>query len=75
MDKPVEILRNTIPGLKKDSVIVLVERGPAKTGRTGSESTSDEELTRQTGEAGFELIKVNTELPERDNIYFFKVKI
>jgi hypothetical protein len=32
-------------------------------------------ILRKVDEAGFELIKVNTKLLERDNIYFFKVKI
>jgi hypothetical protein len=67
-------MRNTIPCLKKDGFLVVVERDPIKTSQSGRESTSREELTRMTKEAGYELIKVNTDLLERDNIYFLKVK-
>ncbi|OFY77989.1 MAG: hypothetical protein A2V46_05440 [Bacteroidetes bacterium RBG_19FT_COMBO_42_7] len=74
LEKPVDMMRNTIPCLKKDGILVIVERDPVKTGQTGRESTSREKLTRDANEAGFELIKVNSELLERDNIYFLKVK-
>jgi hypothetical protein len=74
LDKPVEMLRNTIPGLKKDGIVVIVERDPVKTGQTSRESTSRKELTRVANEAGYDVIKVNTDLLERDNIYFLKVK-
>jgi ubiquinone/menaquinone biosynthesis C-methylase UbiE len=74
LEKPVEMMRNTIPCLKKDGVLVIVERDPVKTGQTGSESTAREKLIREANEAGFELVKINTELLERDNIYFLKVK-
>jgi dipeptidyl aminopeptidase/acylaminoacyl peptidase len=74
LEKPVELMRNTIPCLKKDGFLVVVERDPIKTSQSGRESTSREELTRMTKEAGYELIKVNTDLLERDNIYFLKVK-
>jgi ubiquinone/menaquinone biosynthesis C-methylase UbiE len=74
LEEPVEMMRNTIPSMKKDGIMVIVERDPVKTGQTRSESTSRETLTRQANEAGFDLIKVNSELLERDNIYFFKPK-
>jgi ubiquinone/menaquinone biosynthesis C-methylase UbiE len=74
LEKPVEMMRNTIPCLTKDGSLVIVERDPVKTGQTGSESTTREKLTREANEAGFELVKVNSELLERDNIYFLKVK-
>jgi ubiquinone/menaquinone biosynthesis C-methylase UbiE len=74
LEKPVEMLRNTIPCLKNDGILVIVERDPVKTGQTGSESTSREKLTREANEAGYELIKINSDLLERDNIYFFRVK-
>ena len=74
LEKPVEMMRNTIPSLKKDGILVIVERDPAKTGQTSNESTTREKLTKQANEAGFELIKVNSELLERDNIYFLKPK-
>jgi len=71
-DKPADILRNTIPCLKKDGILVVVERDPLKTGQTSRESTSREKMIRETKEAGLELIKINSELLERDNIYFFR---
>jgi precorrin-6B methylase 2 len=74
LEKPVEMMRNTIPCLKKDGVLVIVERDPVKTGQTGSESTSQEKLKSDAQKAGFEIVKVNTELLERDNIYFLKPK-
>ena len=74
LDKPVEMMRNTIPALKKNGILVIVERDPVKTGQTGSESTSREKLKSDAQKAGFEIVKVNTELLERDNIYFLKVR-
>jgi ubiquinone/menaquinone biosynthesis C-methylase UbiE len=74
LEKPVEMMRNTIQCLKKDGVLVIVERDPVKTGQTGSESTSREKLNREANEAGFKIVDVNSDLLERDNIYFLKVK-
>lgn len=74
LEMPVEMMRNTIPSLKKDGVLVIVERDPVKTGQTGRESTSVGKLKSDAGKAGFEVVKVNSELLERDNIYFLKVK-
>ena len=74
LEKPVEMMRNTIPCLKKDGILVIVERDPVKTGQTGSESTSQEKLKSDAQKAGFEIVKVNTELLERDNIYFLRPK-
>jgi len=51
---------------------VIVEHRPEKTG-SSSHSTSQEKLVEQAGQAGFELIKIETFL-ERDNIYFFRPK-
>ncbi len=68
------MMKNTIPSLKKDGVLVIVERDPVKTGQTGRESTSQEKLKSDAQKAGFEIVKVNTELLERDNIYFLKVR-
>jgi len=74
LEKPVEMMRNTIPSLKKEGILVIVERDPVKTGQTSRESTTKEKLANQANEAGFELFKVNSELLERDNIYFLKPK-
>ena len=74
LEKPVEMLKNTIPCLKKDGVLIIVEHDPVKSGETGSEVTSLEKLTSESNEAGFEIRKINRELLDRDNIYFLKVK-
>jgi len=74
LEKPVEMLKNTIPCLKKDGILIIVEHDPVKSGETGSEVTSLEKLTSESNEAGFEIRKVNRELLDRDNIYFLKVK-
>lgn len=72
--KPVEMMKNTIPCLKKDGVLVVVEHDPVRSGETGSESTSREKLAREADEAGFKIVDVNSELLERDNIFFLKEK-
>jgi hypothetical protein len=53
---------------------VIVERDPVKTGQISSESTSREDLIGKAAEAGYQFIKFDTALLERDNIYFFRVK-
>ncbi len=74
LEKPVDMMKNTIPCLRKDGILVIVERDPAKTGQKNSESTSKEKLIRESNQAGFVLLKVNSDLLERDNIYFLKPK-
>jgi ubiquinone/menaquinone biosynthesis C-methylase UbiE len=74
LEKPVEMMRNTIQCLKKDGVLVIVERDPVKTGQRENESTSREKLARQADEAGFKIVDINSDLLERDNIYFLKAK-
>ncbi|HBZ20767.1 MAG TPA: hypothetical protein DEO60_06555 [Bacteroidales bacterium] len=72
--KPVEMMKNTIPCLKKDGILVIVEHDPVKSGENGSETTSLEKLTREANKAGFQITSINSELLERDNIYFLKAK-
>jgi len=72
LEKPVELVRNLAPTLKPEGVLVIVEHCPEKSGWP-SESTSQEKLVKQAGQAGFKLIKIETFL-ERDNIYFFRPK-
>jgi len=74
LEKPVDMLKNTIPCLKKDGVLVIVEHDPERSGESGREVTSLEKLTREANEAGFEISEINRELLARDNIYFLKVK-
>ncbi len=72
LEKPVELVRNLAPTLKPEGVLVIVEHRPEKIG-SSSHSTSQEKLVEQAGQAGFELIKIETFL-ETDNIYFFRPK-
>ncbi len=72
LEKPVELVRNLAPTLKPEGVLVIVEHRPEKTG-SSSHSTSQEKLVEQVGQAGFELIKIDTFL-ESDNTYFFRLK-
>jgi len=74
LEQPVEMMRSTKPCLKEDGIMVIVERDSIKSRLSPSEKTSKEKLTRLSTEAGFKLIKVNSELLEQDDIYFFKVK-
>ena len=74
LEKPVDMLKNTIPCLKKDGVLVIVEHDPERSGESGREVTSPEKLTREANEAGFEIREINKKLLERDNIYFLKPK-
>ena len=55
-----------------DAILVIVERYPVKTDKTRSESTLKGKLTQKANEAGFQLIRIDTELLERDNIDFLK---
>jgi len=73
LDDPIGLVKNLIPTLKPEGILVIVENDPVKSGDAGSHSTSQEDLVDQGGQAGFELIKVETFLT-RDNIYFFRPK-
>jgi precorrin-6B methylase 2 len=72
LEEPVELVRNLIPTLKPEGILVIVEHDPEKMGR-GSHMTSKKELVEQAGQAGFELVKIETFLKD-DNIYFFGPK-
>jgi len=72
LEKPVELVRNLAPSLKPEGLLVIVEHCPEKSGYR-SESTSQEKLVEQAGQAGFELIKVDNFLVS-DNIYFLRPK-
>ena len=72
--KPVALLKNLIPSLKPGATIVIVDPDPVKdTEREGRESTSEEKMRRDAGEAGLELVRIEDFL-EKDNIFILKVK-
>jgi len=72
--KPVALLKNLIPSLKPGATVVVVDPDPEKDNdRWGRESTSEEKMRKEAGEAGLELVRVETFL-ERDNIFILRVK-
>jgi ubiquinone/menaquinone biosynthesis C-methylase UbiE len=72
--EPVALLKNLIPSLKPGATVVVVDPDPVKDNdRSGRESTSREEIEKDTGEAGFVLVRVETFL-ERDNIFILRAK-
>jgi ubiquinone/menaquinone biosynthesis C-methylase UbiE len=74
LEKPIDMMKNTLPCLKENGTLVIVEHDPDRSGESGSEVTSIEKFIREANEAGFEIKEKKTELLERDNIYFLKVK-
>ncbi len=70
--KPVELLRNIQPALKPGAPLVILEMDPEKTGDRSGHFYSREKLLEIVGEAGFELVRVETFL-SRDNVYIFKL--
>jgi len=72
LEKPVELLKNIVPTLKPEGILVIVEHDPIKSGYR-TESTSKEKLVQQANQAGYELERIETFLAQ-DNIYFLKKK-
>lgn len=73
LDKPIELMRNIIPGLKPGGRLVIIEHDPVKVPSAGSHATNKDVLLKQAKQAGFELEKLITFL-KRDNIYVLQVK-
>ncbi|MCX6576781.1 MAG: methyltransferase domain-containing protein [Candidatus Aminicenantes bacterium] len=72
--KPVALLKNLIPSLKPGATVVVVDPDPEKDkDRWGRESTSEEKIRKEAGEAGFEFVRVETFL-EKDNIFILRAK-
>lgn len=74
LDRPTELLRNVAPALKPDGILVIVEREPEKSHAPPQSSTPVDELLAQAEEAGYELVRIETFLPE-DNIYILRLRI
>ena len=72
-DEPVELMRNALPALKPDGIMVIVEHDREKIPDAEDHSTSQEVLLAQMDEAGYDLIRIETFL-EYDNINIFKAK-
>ena len=74
LEEPVSLLKNIIPSLKEDGILVVIATDPEKTNFAQLNSVNWQTIMRQAKNAGFESVKIQTFLP-RDNIYFFKPKI
>lgn len=72
LDDPVALLRNVRPALKPGGTLVIVEKDPERSPGNPHHGTTRNTLVRQAGEAGFELVRVETFL-ELDNIYIFRL--
>ncbi len=80
LDKPVELLKNILPGLKPAGRLVIVEHDPGKVKKLGwdehsisSHATAKEKVIEQAIQAGFELDRVEThDFIPRDNLYFLR---
>lgn len=73
LDSPVALVRNIIPSLKPAGILAIVDAEPEKSGYGSNHSTPKEEILAQLDEAGYELIRVETFLPD-DNIYICRPK-
>jgi ubiquinone/menaquinone biosynthesis C-methylase UbiE len=73
-EEPVELLRNALPALKQGGIMVIIEHDREKAPDAGDHSTSQEVLLNQMGEAGYELVRIETFL-ELDNINIFKPRM
>lgn len=74
LDKPIELMRNAMAALKPGGMLIIVERDPLKVGYSNSENTEQEVLISQMRKAGYEHVKTDTGLLERDNIYYFRIR-
>jgi ubiquinone/menaquinone biosynthesis C-methylase UbiE len=73
LDMPVALVRNIIPSLKSTGILAIVDGDPEKSNFGPSHSTPKEEMLAQLEKAGYELIRVETFLPD-DNIYICRPK-
>jgi ubiquinone/menaquinone biosynthesis C-methylase UbiE len=73
LEKPVALVRNTLPSLKPDGILAIVERDPEKSGASEVSSTPKKDMLTQLDEAGFEIIRIEDFLKE-DYIYICKPK-
>ncbi len=72
LDSPVSLIRNILPSLKTDGILVIVDCDPDKVD-WGKEHGCNrkKDMVRELKEAGFEVVRIETFLNE-DNIYIAK---
>ena len=63
-EQPVAMLKNILPALKPGATVVLVEPDPVRGPGGPDHGVSTERLQREASEAGFELVRTETFLPE-----------
>ncbi|MCX6562943.1 MAG: class I SAM-dependent methyltransferase [Candidatus Aminicenantes bacterium] len=74
LSEPVALLKNLIPSLKPGATVIVIDPDPEKDrGNPSSEYTSKEKMEREAGEAGFELVRIETFL-EKDSIFILRPK-
>ena len=74
LSDPVALLKNLIPSLKPGATVVVIDPDPEKDrGNPSSEYTPKEKIEREAGEAGFELVSIETFL-EKDSIFVLRPK-
>ena len=72
-EKPVAMLKNLAPALKPGARVVMVEPDPARGPGGPDHGLSRERIVREAAEAGYELIRTDTFLPE-DLIFVLRLK-
>jgi ubiquinone/menaquinone biosynthesis C-methylase UbiE len=64
MDQPIAVLKNLRPALKPGGTVVLVEPDPVRGPGGSDHGISPERLRKEAAEAGYELVRIETFLPE-----------
>jgi len=72
-EKPAAMLKSLIPALKPGATVVMVEPDPARGPGGADHGVSPERMRKESAEAGFELIRIETFLPE-DLIFVLRLK-
>ena len=72
-DRPVVMLRSLMPALRPGGTVVMVEPDPDRGPGGAGHGVSIERVRREAAEAGFELVRTETILPE-DLIFVLRVE-
>jgi SAM-dependent methyltransferase len=73
LDKPVPLLKSLMPALKSGGTVILVEPDPVRGPGGSDHGVSPERMRKEASEAGFELVRTETFLPE-DLLFVLRVK-
>ncbi len=72
-DQPVAMLKSILPALKPGGTVVLVEPDPMRGPGGSDHGVSSERMRKEAAQAGFELVRTETFLPE-DLLFVLRVK-